>query len=116
MKTFRSVINVNLTSLTTDEPMVDVPCGSCTLCCEKLSPYLTVEEIQSGAYPISLVNPNDPSDPEAGPVIALYRKVSGGCGMLIDGKCSIYDTRPKACRQFDCRRGHHPIIPNMVDR
>jgi Fe-S-cluster containining protein len=107
-------INVNLTSITTDEPIVDVPCGSCTLCCEKLSPFLTVEEIQSGLYPLSLLNPEDPSDPNLGPIIVLYRKIDGGCGMLIDNKCSIYETRPKACRQFDCRKGHHPKIPNMV--
>jgi Fe-S-cluster containining protein len=114
MNIIRNIINVNLTSLSSDEPIENVPCGSCTLCCEKLSPYLTVEEIQSGQYPISLLNPENPNDPEAGPTIVLYRKVDGGCGMFIDKKCSIYETRPKACRQFDCRKGHHPKIPNMV--
>ena len=28
--------------------------------------------------------------------------------MFVDGKCSIYEDRPLACRQFDCRKGHHP--------
>jgi Fe-S-cluster containining protein len=116
MKPIIKIINVNLTSITSDEPIEDVPCGSCTLCCEKLSPYLTVEEIQSGLYPLSLLNPTDPSNPEAGPIVALYRKKEGGCGMFVDGKCSIYNYRPIACRQFDCRKGHHPTIPNMVNK
>lgn len=112
----RQVINVNLTSISSNEPIEDVPCGSCTLCCEKLSPFLTVEEIQSGLYPLSLLNPEDPTDPQAGPVVVLYRKKEGGCGMFVDGKCTIYNHRPIACRQFDCRKGHHPTIPNMVNK
>jgi hypothetical protein len=27
----------------------------------------------------------------------------GSCINLLDGKCSIYETRPNACRAFDCR-------------
>lgn len=107
-------INVNLTAITTNEPISDVPCGSCTFCCEKLSPFLTVEEIQSGLYPISLLNPQNPDDPQAGPVVGLFRNKNGGCGMFVDGRCTIYEYRPIACRQFDCRKGHHPNIPNMV--
>ena len=29
--------------------------------------------------------------------------VDGRCAYLIDGRCSIYDKRPKVCRAFDCR-------------
>jgi len=93
-----------------DEPIVEVPCGSCSLCCEKLAPFLSPEEISSGLYPLSLV------DSPEGPIVTLYRKKEGGCGMFVDGKCSIYDYRPTSCRQFDCRKGHHPNIPNMVDK
>ena len=96
--------------------MTDVPCNGCTFCCEKLSPYLTVAEIQSGLYPLSLLNYGDPEQPDLGPVVSLYRKKDGGCGMFIDGKCSIYEIRPLACRQFDCRKQHHPKIPNMIDK
>lgn len=113
-----NIINVNLTSISSEEPEEIVPCGSCTLCCEKLSPYLTPEEIASGLYPLSLLQPTEEQrkiNPEVGPTIVLYRKKEGGCGMFIDGKCSIYEIRPKACRQFDCRKGHHPTIPNMID-
>lgn len=111
------IININLTTSISDEPISDVPCNGCTVCCETLSPFLTPEEIVSGLYPISLIQPS-PAEilhtPEIGPMVALYRKPEGGCSMLINGKCSIYEYRPLACRQFDCRKGHHPKIPNMV--
>ena len=108
MNQIKRVININLISITTDEPFSEVPCGSCTVCCEKLAPFLTPEEINSGLYPLSLIESPD------GPVVTLYRKKEGGCGMFINSKCSIYEYRPKACRQFDCRKNHHPNIPNMV--
>lgn len=111
------IININLTSSISSEPIQEVPCGSCTLCCQVLSPYLTPEEVASGLYPISLIQPSAAQlfdNPEIGPIVALYRKPEGGCSMFVDGKCSIYDHRPLACRQFDCRKGHHPKIPNMV--
>jgi Fe-S-cluster containining protein len=118
MKTHFEIKNINLTAAMTDEVISEVPCGSCTLCCQKLSPYLTPEEIASGKYPISLVNPSQEQlnlNPNVGPLVVLYRKKEGGCGMFVDGKCSIYEDRPVACRQFDCRKGHHPSIPNMVN-
>jgi len=106
-------INVNLTSIVTNEPIENVPCGSCTKCCEILSPHLTPDEVASGNYPLSLIQPSQEqldADPSMGPIVTLYRKKEGGCGMFIDGKCSIYDKRPIACRQFDCRKNHHPKL------
>lgn len=102
-------ININLTAVTSDEPITDVPCNNCTLCCN-LSPFLTPEEIASGIYPISLIQPNVN---EPGPKVVMFKNSTGGCSMLIDNKCSIYEQRPIACRQFDCRKNHHPLIPNM---
>lgn len=95
-------IETTINSITSDESIEDVPCGTCTVCCQLLSPHLTPEEISLGKYPISLVNSPD------GPVVVLFRKKEGGCAMFIDNKCSIYEDRPLACRQFDCRKGHHP--------
>ena len=105
---FRRVKNVNLVTITSGEPIEDVPCGDCTFCCEILSPHLTPDEISSGKYPLSL------SDSPEGPLVTLYRKKEGGCGMFIDGKCSIYEDRPLACRQFDCRKGHHPKTDSIA--
>jgi len=107
------IININLTSVSSDEPIEDVPCGTCTLCCETLAPHLTPEEVASGLYPLSLIQPTQTQlqdNPEIGPIVTLYRKKEGGCGMLIDNKCSIYNYRPISCRQFDCRKSHHPSL------
>jgi Fe-S-cluster containining protein len=103
-------INVNLTSVTSKEPIASVPCGSCTLCCQILSPHLTPEEVSSGKYPISLVQPSEDllrQDPTIGPIVTVFMNKQGGCSLFVDNKCSIYSDRPLACRQFDCRRGHH---------
>lgn len=113
------IININLTSVSTNDPLEDVPCGSCAMCCEKLTPFLLPEEVASGLYPLSLITPTKEqlqTNPEIGPIVTLYRKKEGGCGMFVDGKCSIYEHRPRSCRQFDCRKGHHPSIPNMIDK
>jgi Fe-S-cluster containining protein len=67
-----------------------------------LSPHLTPEEISSGKYPISL------GESPEGPVVLMFKKPgTNGCSMFIDGRCSIYNDRPLACRQYDCRKGHH---------
>jgi len=112
-------ININLTSVISDEPIEDVPCGSCSLCCKTLSPFLTPAEIGSGLYPLMLIQPHPDAlidNPNIGPTVVLHRKPSGGCSMHINDKCSIYDNRPLACRQFDCRKGHHPKISNMTNQ
>ena len=104
-------VNVKLTSISNSEPISDVPCGSCNLCCNILAPYLTPEEVSSGKYPISLVQPTEEMltiDPTIGPIVSMFKSKHGGCSMLVDDKCSIYEDRPIACRQYDCRKGHHP--------
>lgn len=111
MNVTHHVLPINLTSVTNDEPIVEVPCNGCTVCCQKLHPFLTPEEITSGKYPLSLVQSNNSNDP----IVALYKKPEGGCSMLANNKCLIYEDRPIACRQFDCRKNHHPSIPNMID-
>jgi len=118
MQKIFNIVKINLTSISNTEVIEDVPCGDCTTCCELLAPYLTPEEISSGKYPLSLTQPTVDDrlqNKDCGPIITLYKNpTTGGCGMLIDKRCSIYEYRPIACRQFDCRKGHHPKIPNMV--
>jgi Fe-S-cluster containining protein len=105
----KHTIDIKLTAVTSEEPEEKVPCGYCTLCCQVFAPFLTPDEVSSGKYPLSLVNG------EYGPMVTLFRKPEGGCGMFVDGKCSIYEDRPKACRQFDCRKGHGlPKVPNQL--
>lgn len=102
------------TTIERELPESDVPCQtiSCTKCCEKLSPYLTETEFKSGKYVYTFLTSGDPEKP----VIAVP-KTSRGCFYLSEDKlCTIYEDRPLACRQFDCRLGHHPKIPNMFER
>lgn len=112
-KTSFFIRNINLTSIASNEPIEDVPCGPCVKCCELLSPYLTPDEISSGVYPISIINPADDhvvSNPNCGPTVTMFKNKGGGCSMLVDKKCTIYYNRPIACRQFDCRKGHWPAL------
>jgi Fe-S-cluster containining protein len=90
-------------------PESDVPCGTCNQCCISLSPNLTPEEFESGKYVYTLLtSPN-----KALPQIAIPR-TEKGC-YYFDGKqCTIYDTRPIACRQFDCRLGHYGKFAKLV--
>jgi Fe-S-cluster containining protein len=94
-------LSTTISAMISDEDISEVPCGTCNMCCKLFTPYLTPKEIASGQYPLSLI------DGPEGPIVALYRKPEGGCGMLIDDKCSIYENRPLSCRQYDCRKGHH---------
>lgn len=96
-----------------DLPESDVPCQtkSCTECCERLSPFLTEEEFNSGKYIYTFLNAGDSEKP----AIAIPRTDRGCIYLDHNKKCTIYDIRPKACRQFDCRLEHSPIISNKFE-
>ena len=79
----------------------DVPCGSCTACCES-SQFVHVapdEHEALAAIPSELLFPA-PGD--AGGHLLGYDE-HGRCPMLADGACSIYAQRPRTCRTYDCR-------------
>lgn len=103
------VIPIQAIIVESEEELSDVPCltVNCTECCEKLTPYLTEKEILSGKYVYTLINAGGEN-----PVFAIPR-IESGCVYLNERKeCTIYNHRPLACRQFDCRKGHHPKITN----
>ena len=103
--------NITFITRTTNDPFSDVPCGVCNKCCS-LSPVLTAEEFESGRYAYTFIKHDDTNVPVIG--IPINKN---GCMYLIEGKCSIYDDRPKACRQFDCRRGHYPpLLPWATEK
>lgn len=113
MRRIFNILSVNLTAIAHEEEIADVPCGTCVKCCTTLAPYLTPDEITSGKYPISLTQPTHADlmdNPDCGPIITIFKSKGGGCASLIDSQCSIYDDRPIACRQFDCRKGHHESL------
>jgi len=90
-------------------PQSNVECGTCHQCCIKLSPNLTPEEFESGKYVYTLLTTPNQNLPQ----IAVP-KTSKGC-FYFDGEvCTIYNDRPVACRQFDCRENHYPAFKELV--
>ena len=85
-----------------EERGADVPCGSCTACCTSAQfVHIAPDETDTLAHiPVELLFPA-PGRPK-GHVLLGYDE-RGHCPMLIDGRCSIYDHRPRTCRTYDCR-------------
>jgi len=80
----------------------EVPCGGCTACCTA-SQFIPIEpdEVATLArIPRELRFPAPRRPP--GHVLLGYDE-RGHCPMLVDGACSIYEVRPRACRTYDCR-------------
>jgi Fe-S-cluster containining protein len=105
--TFKGIV------IETDHPKSDVPCGTCIDCCSKLAPFLSQAEFESGKYAYTFVNiPNSQY-----PAIAVPKAMHGGCMYLVNNQCSIYNDRPLACRQFDCRNPEtsHPKVSNKFE-
>jgi Fe-S-cluster containining protein len=80
----------------------DVPCGDCTACCTA-SQFIHVgpdERETLAVIPRGLLfaAPGFP----AGHVLMGYDD-EGRCPMFVDGRCSIYENRPRTCRTYDCR-------------
>lgn len=84
------------------EGAADVPCGSCTACCEA-SYFIHVGPDEADALahiPAALLFPAPGLPP--GHLLMGYDE-RGRCPMLVDGRCSIYEHRPRTCRTYDCR-------------
>jgi len=97
----------------------DVPCGSCTACCTSSQfVHIAPDEQQTLAHvPKELLFPA-PGLPR-GHVLLGYDD-RGHCPMLLDGRCSIYQVRPRTCRTYDCRvfaaAGLEPDKPAIAAR
>ncbi|HET9442797.1 MAG TPA: YkgJ family cysteine cluster protein [Acidimicrobiales bacterium] len=80
----------------------DVPCGTCTACCTS-SQFVLVgpDEVDTLAHiPRRLLFPA-PRLPRGHVVLGYDER--GHCPMLVEGRCSIYEHRPRTCRTYDCR-------------
>lgn len=73
---------------------MNVPCGECNACCR--SPNMKVGLTHDEAMQL-------PSVEYLNGGWSLKKNEDGSCSLLIEGRCSIYDRRPKACRVYDCR-------------
>lgn len=81
---------------------IEVACGECIGCCSS-SYFIHVNPEDVGAYRLipGEVLFSAPGLPD-GHFVMGYDK-NGLCPMMKDGKCSIYEHRPKTCRDYDCR-------------
>lgn len=89
-------------SAVADKGTADVPCGTCIACCTS-SYFIHVgpDEVEAlRRIPKALLFPA-PGLPK-GNVLMGYDE-HGRCPMLKNGLCSIYEHRPKTCRNYDCR-------------
>ncbi len=81
---------------------VEVACGECIACCTS-SQFIHIEpdEIETLArIPAELLY-EAPGLPQ-GHLLMGYDE-DGHCPMLVEGRCSVYDSRPRTCRTYDCR-------------
>ncbi len=80
----------------------DVPCGSCTACCRS-SQFILVAETDIAAR--AVIPPEllfaAPGLPSGNHVMGF--DANGHCPMFRESGCSIYASRPQACRTYDCR-------------
>ncbi len=82
------------------EASSSVPCGTCSLCCHG-NVFLFPDEDANG-LPTVIARRMD-----GAMLRRLEQKSDGECAHLIEGRCSVYDKRPRICRKFDCRDHYH---------
>lgn len=76
----------------------DIDCASliplCKARCCKMEVTLSAQDVHEGGIPFDLMQPYAlPRDPETKQCVCMDP----------DGRCTIYDKRPGACRAYDCR-------------
>src|SRR4051794_5530200 len=81
---------------------VDVPCDGCTACCTAAQfVHVDPDETEALARIPRALLVRAPGRPSGHMVMGYDER--GACPMFVDGQCSIYEHRPRACRTYDCR-------------
>lgn len=82
------------------------------ICCREWNVFITEEEFQSGLYKVKKTCVRDQQgcgnkkNQCLNRVYQLEKKTDGSCFYLDnESKCSIYNNRPKVCREFNCKAG-----------
>lgn len=78
-------------------------CDNCEhdyVCCKNYGVTLNAKEVKF--YEEKEIVPLTENSMLLGYVWVL-KKVNGSCVFLKENKCTIYDRRPNACKNFDCR-------------
>lgn len=110
---FSSWLHAAEASLRPNSGGAHVPCGACRGCCRS-SMFIHIQPDEKQTLlriPRALLFPA-PGLPK-GHVLLGYND-RGECPMLANGECSIYEDRPRTCRDYDCRVFAATGIP--VDR
>jgi Fe-S-cluster containining protein len=81
---------------------MDVPCDGCTACCTS-SQFVHVAPDEADALAHIPRRLLFPAPGRARGHVVLGYDEHGRCPMLVDGRCSIYEHRPRTCRTYDCR-------------
>ncbi len=81
---------------------IEVSCGKCNGCCTS-SQFININpmETKTLSYIPNKLLYTSPLFPKGNMVLGYDE--NGNCPMIVDGKCSIYENRPLACRKYDCR-------------
>ncbi len=91
-------------------------CAQCGLCCH----YWSGVEVTPRLNDFDKLVPKDLLEPFRDCPGILSMKMIGWprrCAALRRGRCSIYDTRPKACRDFLCSKaGGEHVLPVILRR
>jgi len=80
-------------------------CSQCGICCKLFLINLTKEEYLSKKYKTQFEEfglTKDFQEAEMTGANIITQKKDGSCIYQKDGKCSIHDKRPEACRAFFC--------------
>lgn len=81
----------------------DVPCGTCTLCCEgQIRTVLQDNEVEHPLYEAV----------KDGSTWIIPKDENKRCIHLGSNGCNIHASRPGVCRSFDCRKR---MVANMAD-
>jgi uncharacterized protein len=80
----------------------DVPCGDCRGCC--ISGYsVQIRPHDTGARALIPGELLARVQGFARDELTMAARPDGTCPMLRDNECSIYESRPQTCRDYDCR-------------
>lgn len=79
----------------------DVPCGHCNACCRAayFVPIAADEVDVLNRIPGEYLFP----DRQQSGAMAMSANGQGQCPLLVEGACTVYAHRPRACRKYDCR-------------
>jgi Fe-S-cluster containining protein len=81
-----------------------VDCTACANCCRHSVVPISKPEIEriaghTGSTPDAVARDYTVPDPDA-PALRILRDAGGACVFLKDNLCTIYEARPKTCRNF----------------